>query len=183
MHRGYTAERYLARLAAARAGIEDLAVTTDIIVGFPGETEADFDATLQVAAEARYDNAFTFVYSPRPGTEAAGLAQAPVAPHVAAERMARLRTVVERTSRLGHQARVGRTEEVLIEGPSRRDPDRLSGRTRHNRLVHLAASAVLRPGTYASVLVTDATTTHLSGELVDVLAAPAHRTRIPVQAG
>src|SRR5579863_3243058 len=71
MHRGYTAERYLARLAAARAAIDDLAVTTDVIVGFPGETDADFERTLEVVAEAGYDSAFTFIYSPRTGTEAA----------------------------------------------------------------------------------------------------------------
>ena len=183
MHRGYTADRYLERLAAARAGIDDLAVTTDIIVGFPGETDADFEATLQVAAEARYDNAFTFVYSPRPGTEAAGLADAAVPHDVAADRMARLRTVVEHSSRQDHEARVGRVEEVLVEGPSRRDPQRLTGRTRHNRLVHFAADEPMRAGTYATVLVTGASTTNLVGDPVEVLAGPAHRTRIPVSAG
>ncbi len=183
MHRGYTADRYLERLAAARAGIEDLAVTTDVIVGFPGETEDDFTATLEVAAEARYDNAFTFVYSPRPGTEAAEMTAAAVPHEVAAERMARLRTVVEHSSRQGHVARVGRTEEVLVEGPSRRDPSRLTGRTRHNRLVHFAAPDALRAGTYATVRVTDASTTNLVGELIEVLAVPAHRRRIPVSAG
>jgi tRNA-2-methylthio-N6-dimethylallyladenosine synthase len=181
MHRGYTADRYLERLAAARAGIDDLAVTTDIIVGFPGETEADFAATLEVAAEARYDNAFTFVYSSRPGTEAADLPD-PVPHEVAVERMARLRTVVERTSRLGHEARVGQLEEVMVEGPSRRDPGRLSGRTRHNRLVHFPSERPLRPGTYASVRVVGASTTSLVGELVDVVSEPTHRRRIPVSA-
>jgi tRNA-2-methylthio-N6-dimethylallyladenosine synthase len=183
MHRGYTAERYLERLAAARSGIDDLAVTTDIIVGFPGETDADFDATLEVAAEARYDNAFTFIYSPRPGTEAAELTDRAVPHDVAVERMTRLRTVVERTSRLGHEARVGLVEEVMVEGPSRRDPDRLSARTRHNRLVHFHADEALRPGTYATVLVTSASTTNLVGELVEVVAPAAHRRRIPVSAG
>ena len=179
MHRGYTADRYLERVDAARTGIDDLALTTDIIVGFPGETDADFDATLEVAAEARYDNAFTFIYSPRPGTEAAELPHA--VPHdVAAERMARLRTVVERTSRQGHEARVGRVEEVMVEGPSRRDPGRLSGRTRHNRLVHFPAEPALRAGTYARVRVTAASTTNLLGELVEVVAEPTHRRRIPV---
>ncbi len=181
MHRGYTAERYLERLAAARAGIADVAVTTDIIVGFPGETESDFAATLEVAAEARYDNAYTFVYSPRSGTEAADLPHH--VPHaVAAERMARLRTVVERTSRLGHEARIGRVEEVMVEGPSRRDPDRLSGRTRHNRLVHFPSSEPLRPGTYAQVRVIGASTTNLVGEVIEVVTAPTHRRRIPVSA-
>ncbi len=179
MHRGYTAERYLDRLAAARAGIADLAVTTDIIVGFPGETDADFADTLEVAAAARYDNAFTFVYSSRPGTEAADLPDA-VAHDVAVDRMQRLRAVVERTSRLGHVARIGHTEEVMVEGPSRRDPGRLSGRTRHNRLIHFPSEHPLRPGTYAQVLVTEASTTNLIGELVEVVAMPSHRRRIPV---
>ena len=150
-------------------------------MGFPGETEADFAATLEVAAEARYDNAFTFVYSPRPGTEAADLPD-PVPHDVAVERMARLRTVVERTSRLGHERRLGEVEEVMVEGPSRRDPGRLSGRTRHNRLVHFPSDRPLRPGTYASVKVTGASTTNLTGELVEVLSEPTHRRRIPVSA-
>ncbi len=95
MHRGYTAARYLERLHAARAEIPDLAVTTDIIVGFPGETEADFARTLEVAAEADYDAAYTFVFSPRPGTEAALMVDDFVAPDVVHERMLRLVDVVE----------------------------------------------------------------------------------------
>src|SRR3546814_6980682 len=94
MHRGYTAERYLSRLAAARAEIDDLAVTTDIIVGFPGETDDDFERTLEVAAEAAYDSAYTFIYSPRPGTEAAERVEEFVAPEVVAERFALLKIVV-----------------------------------------------------------------------------------------
>jgi tRNA-2-methylthio-N6-dimethylallyladenosine synthase len=180
MHRGYTAERYLQRLHEARAGVPDLAVSTDIIVGFPGETEAEAEATLQVAAEARFDSAFTFVYSPRPGTEAAELAEQFVPRDVAARRMERLRAVVERSSLLANQDRIGRIEEVLVEGPSRRDPSRLTGRTRQNRLVHFSSSDPLRAGTYARVEVTDATTTNLRGHLVEVLALAVHRTRIPV---
>ena len=182
MHRGYTAERYLERLAAARAGIEGLAVTTDIIVGFPGETDRDAEATLEVAAEAAFDGAFTFVYSPRPGTEAAELADRFVPREVAAARMERLRSVVERSSRLANLARVGTTEEVLVEGPSKRDPSRLSGRTRQNRLVHFEPGQPIRAGSYATVEVVDATTTHLRGRLVEVLAGPTHRVRIPVSA-
>ena len=182
MHRGYTARRYLERLAAARAAVEDLAVSTDIIVGFPGETESDFTATLELAAEARFDSAFTFVFSPRPGTEAADFADRFVAPEVAAERMERLRAVIERSARLGNEARVGRVEEVLIEGPSKRDPGTLSGRTRQNRLVHFAAAEPLRTGAYARVQVTEAATFHLTGELLEVTAPARHRTRIPVAA-
>ena len=182
MHRGYTAQRYLERLDAARVGIDDLAVSTDIIVGFPGETERDFADTLELAAAARFDSAFTFVFSPRPGTEAAELVDRFVPPDVAAGRMERLRTVIERSARLGNESRVGRVEEALVEGPSKRDPGTLTGRTRQNRLLHFASAEPLRTGTYARVRVTDAATFHLSGELIEVTAPARHRTRIPVAA-
>ncbi len=180
MHRGYTAERYLERVRDARAGIDDLAITTDIIVGFPGETDADADATLQVAAEVGFDGAFTFVYSPRPGTEAADAEDRFVSREVAAARMERLRAVVERSSRHRNLERVGRIEELLVEGPSRKDPTRRSARTRQNRLVHVDDAGHLRAGSYALAEITDATTTHLRGRVVEVLAGPTHRTRIPV---
>src|SRR5206468_352953 len=96
MHRGYTAARYLERLAAARAAIPDLAVTTDIIIGFPGETDDDFARTLEVVDEAAYDAAYTFVFSPRPGTPAAEMTDGLVPVEVAQERMVRLLEVVER---------------------------------------------------------------------------------------
>jgi tRNA-2-methylthio-N6-dimethylallyladenosine synthase len=182
MHRGYTAERYLERLAAARAGVADLAVTTDIIVGFPGETDDDFDRTLEVVAEAGYDSAYTFIYSPRPGTEAAARTEDFVPPEVTAERFARLTAVVERSARLRHESRIGRTEEVVVEGRSRRDPADLTGRTRQNKLVHFPSEASVRPGTYATVRVTDAGPHHLRGELVERVAAARHRTRIAVTA-
>jgi tRNA-2-methylthio-N6-dimethylallyladenosine synthase len=182
MHRGYTAERYLERLAAARAGVADLAVTTDIIVGFPGESDDDFDRTLEVVAEAGYDSAYTFIYSPRPGTEAAARTEDFVPPEVTAERFARLTAVVERSARLRHEARIGRTEEVVVEGRSRRDPADLTGRTRQNKLVHFPSEASVRPGTYATVRVTDAGPHHLRGELVERVAAARHRTRIAVTA-
>ena len=141
MHRGYSAETYLAKLAAAREAIDDLAVTTDIIVGFPGETEEDFERTLEVAAGAEFDSAYTFVFSPREGTEAAGMADDFVDADVVRERYERLRVVVERSALAKHRERVGRTEEVLIEGPSKRDANVLTGRTRQNKLVHLAESS------------------------------------------
>ncbi|MGB6059499.1 MAG: MiaB/RimO family radical SAM methylthiotransferase [Microthrixaceae bacterium] len=183
MHRGYTAERYLEKLRAARATIPDLAVTTDIIVGFPGETEADAEATLEVAAEARYDGAFTFVYSPRPGTEAAELTDRFVDHAVAVERMERLRVVVERSSLLGNQSRIGRTEEALVVGPSKRDPNRVTARTRQNRPVHFTPPKPMRPGTYVNVVITGATTTSLLGEFIEIVSVPTHRTRIAVNAG
>ena len=182
MHRGYTAERYLGKLAAARAAVPDLAVTTDLIVGFPGETDDDFAATLEVVAEAGYDSAYTFVFSPRPGTEAASFTDRFVPAEVVAERFERLRVVVERSALLRHEARVGWVEEVVVEGPSRKDPEVLTGRTRQNKLVHFAA-APLAPGTFARVRVTGAAPHHLRGDLVEVTARPRHRTRIPVAAG
>jgi tRNA-2-methylthio-N6-dimethylallyladenosine synthase len=180
MHRGYNAERYLARLADARAAVPDLAVTTDIIVGFPGETEDDFERTLEVAAAAEYDSAYTFLFSPRPGTEAFDMADRYVPADVVAERFERLRIVVERSGLLKHEARVGRTEEVLVEGPSRKNPDVLTGRTRQNKLVHFESDAPLGAGTFASVVITRAAPHHLAGTLLEVTARPRHRTRIPV---
>ena len=183
MHRGYTAARYLERLAAARAAIPDLAVTTDIIVGFPGETDDDFERTLEVVAEAAYDSAYTFVYSPRPGTEAAARTDEFVPAAVTAERFERLRVVVERSALARHLAQVGRRAEVLVEGPSRKDPAVTTGRTRQNKLVHFHTERPLRPGTLAEVNVTAAAPHHLTGELVAVTAPARHRTRIPVAAG
>lgn len=180
MHRGYTADRYLARLADARRTIEDLAVSTDIIVGFPGETEDDFQRTLEVAAEAEYDYAYTFIFSPREGTEAATMVDHFVDPAVIAERFARLRLVVERSAVRKHHARIGRIEEVLVEGPSKKDPAVISGRTRQNKLVHFRTDGPIRVGSYARVEITDAAAHHLVGNFLDVTAEPAHRVRIPV---
>ena len=180
MHRGYTADRYIEKVDAARRQIPDLALSTDIIVGFPGETDVDFERTLEVAAEVRFDNAYTFVYSPRPGTEAAELVQRFVPAKVSAERMERLRRVVERTSLKGNESRIGHDEEVIVEGQSKRDSEMLTGRTRHNRLVHFPAQEKIRPGSYAQVRVTGARTFNLVGELLEVTAAAKHRTRIPV---
>jgi tRNA-2-methylthio-N6-dimethylallyladenosine synthase len=183
MHRGYTGARYLEKLAQARATIDDLAVTTDIIVGFPGETEDDFEQTLQLAAEARFDSAYTFVFSPRPGTEAAEMAAKFCDPEEVKDRYARLRTVIERSALDKYRARIGRTEEVVIEGRSKKDASQLTGRTAHNKLVHFpagSADARLRPGTYATATITDAAHQYLKGELVEVVARASHRTRIPV---
>ena len=183
MHRGYTAERYLERLVQARAAVADLAVSTDIIVGFPGETEDDFVCTLEVAAAAEYDYAYTFIFSPRPGTEAAEMTGLFVDPAVAAERFQRLRVVVEHSALSKHLARVGRIEEVIVEGPSKKDPSVISGRTRQNKLVHFPAMQPLRVGSYATVEVTSAAPHHLMGRFVELVAEPVHKRRIPVLAG
>jgi len=183
MHRGYTAQRYLERLAAGRAAVDDLAVSTDIIVGFPDETDDDFAQTLDVAAAAEYDYAYTFVFSPRPGTEAAEMGHRFVEPAVAAERFQRLRVVVERSALAKHQARVGRTEEVLVEGPSKKDAAVLAGRTRQNKLVHFVPPRPLGPGAYASVEITRAAPHHLVGQFVELVREPQHKRRIAVHAG
>jgi len=182
MHRGYTAERYLEKLAAARAGVPDLAVSTDIIVGFPGETDDDFERTLEVAAAAEYDYAYTFVFSPRQGTEAASMEADFVDPAVVGERFERLRLVVERSALRRHEARVGRIEEVLVEGPSKRDPSVTSGRTRQNKLVHFVPPRPLRTGSYATVEITRGAPHFLEGKFVEFVSEPTHKLRIPVAA-
>jgi tRNA-2-methylthio-N6-dimethylallyladenosine synthase len=174
MHRGYTAERYLARLDDARRGIPDLAVTTDLIVGFPGETEADFAATLDVVDTAAFDAAYTFIFSPRPGTVAADMVDDFIPPEVTRDRMDRLTEVVERHGLERNQARIGKTEEVLVEGPSKKDPDRLTGRTRQGKLVHFRPDGAVPPGSYVNVRVLEAAPHWLAG-------APV--ARIPVTAG
>jgi tRNA-2-methylthio-N6-dimethylallyladenosine synthase len=184
MHRGYTAERYLRRLADARAAIPDLAVTTDLIVGFPGETDADFVRTLEVVDAAEYDAAYTFVFSPRPGTPAADMTDDFVAPDVAQERMSRLVEVVERHALAKHEARVGRTETLLVEGPSKKDPHVWSGRTRQNKLVHFSPGAhEPEVGGGVDVRITRAAPHWLRGDLLAIEPAPrrAH-IRIPVTA-
>ncbi len=183
MHRGYTAERYLERLAEARRVVPDLAVSTDIIVGFPGETDDDFERTLEVAAAAEYDYAYTFVFSPRPGTEAAAMEDRFIEPAVASERFARLRVVIERSALAKHRARIGRLEEVLVEGPSKKDRSVTTGRTRQNKLVHFVPPAPVRVGSYATVEIVDAGAHHLRGRFVELVAEPAHKLRIPVTAG
>jgi len=186
MRRGYSAQRYLSRLAAARAAVEDLAVSTDVIVGFPGETEEDFERTLEVVAEAEYDSAYTFIFSPRPGTRAAAMEGQFVPQEVVAERFERLRVVVERSALARHRARVGRVEEVLIEGPSKRNASMWSGRTRQNKLVHFAPDArhvgEVTAGTYATVRITRAAPHHLGGELVSVRERQRPRRRLAVAA-
>jgi tRNA-2-methylthio-N6-dimethylallyladenosine synthase len=161
MRRTYTKERYLDRVALIRRHVPDCALTTDMIVGFPGETEADFDQTLKVAEAVAYDGAFTFIYSPRRGTEAAQLPDQ--VPHeVKVERMERLVEVIQRGARERAQRFVGRTLEVLVEGPSRTDPARLRGRSRHNKVVNFTGLG--SPGELVLVAVTGATSQTLTGE-------------------
>jgi tRNA-2-methylthio-N6-dimethylallyladenosine synthase len=162
MRRTYDRERYLDRVALIREHVPDCALTTDIIVGFPGETEEDFGQTLEVCEEVGYDSAFTFVYSPRRGTEAAEMTDAFVPHEVKVERMQRLVEVVQRRAHARAQRFVGRTLDVLVEGPSRTDPSRLRGRSRHNKAVNFSGLAA--PGEIVPVEIHSATSQSLAGE-------------------
>jgi tRNA-2-methylthio-N6-dimethylallyladenosine synthase len=160
MRRTYDRERYMDRVALIREHVPDCAITTDVIVGFPGETEADFEQTLEVAEEVGYDGAFTFVFSPRRETEAAEMDDQ--LPHpVKVERMERLVEVVQRRAAERAQRFVGREMEVLVEGTSRTDETRLRGRTRHNKAVNFEGTA--SPGELVQVEITEATSQTLSG--------------------
>jgi tRNA-2-methylthio-N6-dimethylallyladenosine synthase len=168
MRRTYGRERYLRLVAHMREAIPDLALTTDIIVGFPGETDEDFEQTLEVVEEVRFDGAFTFIYSPRRGTEAAEMPdQVPEALKHA--RLERLVDVVQRIAAERNAQRVGRVEEVLVEGPSRTDPALVRGRTRRNTTVNFGGRA--QPGDLVHVGITGATSTTLRGEQLVATAA------------
>jgi tRNA-2-methylthio-N6-dimethylallyladenosine synthase len=168
MRRTYSRERYTRLVAELRARIPDLALTTDIIVGFPGETEAEFEQTLEVVEEVRYDGAFTFIYSARSGTEAAALPdQLPY--EVKQERLERLIEVVQRIAAERNAERVGRVEQVLVEGASRNDPAALRGRTRRNTTVNFTGNAA--PGELVPVLIEGSTSTTLKGRERTALAA------------
>jgi tRNA-2-methylthio-N6-dimethylallyladenosine synthase len=162
MRRTYSRERYLDRVALIREHVPDASLTTDIIVGFPGESEADFEETLEVAEQVGYDSAFTFIFSPRRGTTAAELTEGLVSHPVKVQRMERLLEVVQRRARERAQRFVGRTVEVLVEGSSRTDPERLRGRTRHNKAVNFSGLAAA--GELTEVEITAATSQTLSGE-------------------
>ncbi len=160
MRRTYDRKRYLDRVDSIREHVPDVALTTDIIVGFPGETEEDFVETLEVIDAVGFDSAFTFVFSPRRGTEAATLGDQ--VPHlVKRERMERLVELVQRRARERAQRFVGRTMEALVEGPSRTDPTRLRGRVRHNKSVNFEGTA--QPGELVDVEITGATSMTLRG--------------------
>ncbi len=160
MRRTYDRGRYMDRVAMIRELVPDCAITTDIIVGFPGEEDEDFEQTMEVVEEVRYDSAFTFIFSPRRGTEAADLPNQ--LPHgLKRERMERLVEAVQRGAHERAQRCVGRTMEVRVEGPSRTDPSRLRGRIRHNKTVNF--EGVAEPGEMVQVDIGSATSTTLAG--------------------
>ena len=167
MRRTYGRERYLRLVGELRDAISDLALTTDLIVGFPGETEADFAETLEVVEEVGFDSAFTFVFSLRRGTEAATLPDQ-VPEDVKAERIERLIDLVQRVALSRNLARIGRAEEVLVEGMSRTDATLLRGRTRRNTTVNFAGTA--SPGDLVEVRIDRATSTTLAGAQVAAVA-------------
>lgn len=181
MRRGYRVERYVATLKAARAAIPDLAVTTDLIVGFPGESDEEFDETLAVVAACEFDLAYTFIFSPREGTRAADMEDSFITNDVIKERFERLKEVTDRSALRRHEARVGRREEVLVEGPSRRNDQMLSGRTRQGKLIHFPLTEdAARAGSLVSVDVTYGAPYYLLGEMVEVLRTPRHKIRVPL---
>ena len=168
MRRTYDRDRYLRLVERLRSAIPDLALGTDLIVGFPGETDADFEETLALVEEVRFDSAFTFIYSARSGTEAAAMAEQ-VPDVVKHQRLATLVDVVQRISRERNAERVGLTEEVLVEGPSRTDSTLLRGRTRRNTTVNFVGRS--QPGELVPVLVEGSTSTTLRGKEAACVAA------------
>jgi tRNA-2-methylthio-N6-dimethylallyladenosine synthase len=168
MRRTYSRERYLALVERLRGAIPDLALGTDVIVGFPGETEEDFRETLEVVDAVGFDSAFTFVYSPRAGTEAAEMPDQ-VPDEVKRERMERLVQAVQRCAAARNANRVGLVEEVLVEGPSRTDPALLRGRTRRNTTVNFSGTAA--PGDLVAVTIEEATSTTLRGRETTLVPA------------
>jgi tRNA-2-methylthio-N6-dimethylallyladenosine synthase len=162
MRRTYNRERYMDRVALIRDHVPDCAITTDIIVGFPGESEAEFSETLEVVEEVGFDGAFTFIYSPRRDTEAATFTDRFIAHEVQVERMERLVEAVQRRARERAQRFVGRTLDVLVEGQSRNDPSKLRGRTTHNKVVNFEGLA--QPGDIVPVQITSATSQTLAGD-------------------
>jgi tRNA-2-methylthio-N6-dimethylallyladenosine synthase len=168
MRRTYSRERYLRLVAELRAAIPDLALTTDIIVGFPGETDDDFRETLEVVEEVGFDGAFTFVYSPRAGTEAAAMPHQ-IPDEVKRQRIEQLVELVQRVAAERNATRVGTVEEVLVESPSRTEPELLRGRTRRNTTVNFSGDAA--PGELVAVTITSATSMTLAGAQLALAAA------------
>ncbi len=167
MRRTYSRVRYLELVDRLRDAIPDVALGTDLIVGFPGESEADFTETLEVVAHVRFDSAFTFIYSPRQGTEAAAMPDQ-VPDEVKGERLERLVEVVQRVASERNTDRVGLVEEVLVEGASRNDPALLRGRTRRNTTVNFAGAAAA--GDLVDVVIEAATSTTLRGRDASLVA-------------
>jgi tRNA-2-methylthio-N6-dimethylallyladenosine synthase len=165
MRRGYTVLEYKEKLRRLRAVRPDISISTDIIVGFPGETERDFEQTLQLTRDLNFDQSFSFIYSRRPGTPAASLPD-DVSWDVKQERLARLQAVLNEQARAISRGMVGTRQTVLVERPSRRDPNQLAGRTENNRWVNFEGPAALI-NRFVDVEITEALPNSLRGRLVD----------------
>lgn len=164
MRRFYTRAQYLERVAALRQARADISFSTDIIVGFPGETEEDFEATCSLAAEVKFENAYSFLYSARPGTSASTRSDS-TSETRKLERLTRLQTALQKNSKDLHVAQIGQVRQVLLESPSKKDPTKLTGRTSQNVPVHVDFDEGLKIGDLIDVLIHDATLTHLRGRL------------------
>ena len=163
MHRGYTAERFLAKLAMAREAMPGLTVSTDVIVGFPGETEDDFQLTLDVMAAAEFDSAYMFLFSARPGTRAADMEVDYVPPDVARERFNRLVDLQGRISERRNRRHLGECMEVLVEGPSKKRAEVATTRSRGNKIVHVEGE--FTPGEFLEVEIAGTTKHYLIGSI------------------
>jgi len=165
MNRRYTKEAYIDLAMKIKSKVPDIALTTDIIVGFPGETEEDFLDTMDLVEKVRFDGAFTFIYSPRVGTPAAKM-EDQVPEEVKKERLMRLIDLQNRISLERNQALIGTIQEILVEGASEKNESRWSGRTSHNKLVHFEPTVKVEPGDVAQVRICGAKTFTLDGELL-----------------
>jgi tRNA-2-methylthio-N6-dimethylallyladenosine synthase len=179
MNRRYDREAYLSTLARVRAARPEVAVTTDLIVGFPGETEGDFEETLDLVREAGFVDSFSFKYSPRPGTPAVRRALPPVDPAVAQERLERLQSLQRAQTLRAHRRRVGERTAVLAEGPSRRGSGQWTGRCPQNRVVNFTPREPVVPGTLLEVAIQDVT----PHSLLAVPAAAAEPQPLPLAQG
>jgi tRNA-2-methylthio-N6-dimethylallyladenosine synthase len=164
MNRGYTRAQYLGLIDALRDAVPDISLSTDLIVGFPGETEEDFAATLAAAEQVQYDNVFVFRYSPRPGTPAATM-PGQIAPEVKAERNARLLEVTTRVALARSRRRLHEVADVLVDGAAKKNPGELSGRTRCNRIVNFVGQGTVAVGDVARVRITEVLPHSLRGVL------------------
>ncbi|MGH8570942.1 MAG: tRNA (N6-isopentenyl adenosine(37)-C2)-methylthiotransferase MiaB, partial [Gammaproteobacteria bacterium] len=168
MKRGHTILEYKSKLGRLRAVRPEISISTDFIVGFPGETERDFEATVDLVARVGFDHSFSFIFSARPGTPAASLPGA-VPPEVKKQRLASLQERLRQTATRISEAMVGKVERVLVEGPSRKDPAQLCGRTENNRVVNFSAPGA-SAGEFLDILITNAMPNSLRGELVSSTA-------------
>jgi tRNA-2-methylthio-N6-dimethylallyladenosine synthase len=165
MKRGYTTLEYRSIVRRLRKARPDVSVSTDLIVGFPGETESDFAATLKLVTEVGFDASFSFVYSPRPGTPASELADS--TPREAKlERLRRVQDLLERQARSTSESMIGSEQRILVEGPAKKDPRELAGRTANNRVLNFPGAPAL-VGSFVNVRVTEARPHSLRGELAE----------------